>query len=119
MMLSISFTTAAMWLLHTTTGELRWFNDRNLDDFPTYAILSHVWQEDELSFQGLQALRTQSQSSSMELLSLIPSKIRNCCRIACEYGYEWVWIRLHSLCSWERRTVVDDLTDRQTGLGSP
>ncbi|PIL34788.1 hypothetical protein GSI_02575 [Ganoderma sinense ZZ0214-1] len=81
-----------MRLLNTSTGELQDFPDESL---PRYAILSHVWQTDELSFEDLRALHTllsSSPTSGLDVLSKTPSKIRECCRVAREYGYSWVWI---------------------------
>ncbi|KAI0741668.1 heterokaryon incompatibility protein-domain-containing protein [Daedaleopsis nitida] len=73
-----------MRLLNTRTAKLH--------SSPTsaglrYAILSHVWQTDEQSLQDVQAL--DSRRDAMEHVS---AKIRRCCEVALEDGYEWVWI---------------------------
>ncbi|KAF1849443.1 HET-domain-containing protein [Cucurbitaria berberidis CBS 394.84] len=39
-----------MRLIDTRTSELRWFND---NDIPKYAILSHTWGSDEVTYQEL------------------------------------------------------------------
>ncbi|KAI0828022.1 heterokaryon incompatibility protein-domain-containing protein [Trametes gibbosa] len=83
-----------MWLLHTNTGELQHFNGPN-DVKGGYAILSHVWQDDEQSFQELQALRTQLASTDYPDPGLRPrlsAKIRECCVLAESHGYDWLWI---------------------------
>lgn len=43
-------TTCDMRLIDVRTIELRWFND---DEVPEYAILSHTWGADEVSYQEL------------------------------------------------------------------
>lgn len=66
-----------MWLIHTTI--LR------LTAFPSppnqYAILSHVWQENEITFQAFQA----------DVLRL-NNKIVKACEYAKSEGFEWLWI---------------------------
>ncbi|EIW59843.1 HET-domain-containing protein [Trametes versicolor FP-101664 SS1] len=81
-----------MWLLRTNTAELRYFNSPH--DVKSYAILSHVWQEHEQSFQDLQALHTQLASTGQAdiLRSHVSDKIRECCALAESHGYEWLWI---------------------------
>ena len=87
-----------MWLLRTSTGELQHFNSPS-DVKGGYAILSHVWQKHEMSFQELQALRSsyaQAPSASMVAPDLPRSraapKIRECCILAESHGYQWLWI---------------------------
>ncbi|OJT06470.1 Vegetative incompatibility protein HET-E-1 [Trametes pubescens] len=82
-----------MWLLRTSTAELQHFNGPH-DVKSGYAILSHVWQEHEQSFQELQALRKQLASTGqVDLLrSRVSDKIRECCVLAESHGYEWLWI---------------------------
>lgn len=41
-----------MWLLHAQTRKLVQFTDES-KIYGKYAILSHVWQDDELSFQDV------------------------------------------------------------------
>ncbi|KAI0758655.1 heterokaryon incompatibility protein-domain-containing protein [Trametes elegans] len=72
-----------MWLLHTETGKLRnWTNPPE-----KYAILSHVWQKNEQTFQEVMALQGQP-----DLLSAASAKIRDCCAFARKHGYDWVWV---------------------------
>ncbi|KAI8978322.1 heterokaryon incompatibility protein-domain-containing protein [Trametes punicea] len=82
-----------MWLLRTSTAELEYFNGPD-DVKGGYAILSHVWQGCEQSFQELQALQSQLTSSDhIDLLrSRVSAKIRECCLLAESHGYEWLWI---------------------------
>ena len=58
-----------------------------------YAILSHVWQGEEQSFQEILALQTPSSTSSNDSPPRSrASKIRECCLLAERHGYRWVWI---------------------------
>ena len=75
-----------MWLLDTSTARLHEFKNNAL---PRYAILSHVWQEREQSFQDLQDLASSHHGS---LLPFVCSKIRQCCEVAKSDGFAWVWI---------------------------
>ncbi|KAI0767174.1 heterokaryon incompatibility protein-domain-containing protein [Fomes fomentarius] len=94
-----------MWLLRTSNGELRNFSSPS--DVPEggYAILSHVWQEREMSFQELHALRATAEPASgsspgseshtgntATARSRASSKIRECCILAESHGYKWLWI---------------------------
>ncbi|RPD58286.1 HET-domain-containing protein [Lentinus tigrinus ALCF2SS1-7] len=72
-----------MWLLHTTSGELKWFAKRPAEG---YLILSHVWTTEEQTFQDVQALKAAGG------LSVASSKIRDCCAFARRRGYNWAWI---------------------------
>ncbi|KAH9855890.1 heterokaryon incompatibility protein-domain-containing protein [Lenzites betulinus] len=79
-----------MWLLDTSTAELHHFNGVK-DVKGGYAILSHVWQDDEQSFQDLQALAS-SPHSDRPLRARVSAKIRDCCVLAESHGYAWLWI---------------------------
>jgi hypothetical protein len=57
--------TFVMRLIDTRTIELRWFND---NEIPKYAILSHTWGSDEVSYQELVWI-----SKARALSNLIPS----------------------------------------------
>ncbi len=74
-----------MWLLNTRSGKLKEF--RTLFGLPRYAVLSHVWQLQEDSFQDIQALRFIA-----DALTHAGPKIRGVCEVAREDGFEWVWI---------------------------
>ncbi|KAI0697417.1 heterokaryon incompatibility protein-domain-containing protein [Cerioporus squamosus] len=84
-----------MWLLRTSTGELKHFNSP-CDVKSGYAILSHVWQEQEMSFQELRALSSDLAAGSPQTddtpRSRASAKIRECCKLAELHGYEWLWI---------------------------
>ncbi|KAI0664002.1 heterokaryon incompatibility protein-domain-containing protein [Cubamyces menziesii] len=82
-----------MWLLRTSTAELQFFNGP-YDVKGGYAILSHVWQDCEQSFEELQSLRSQIAASGQQhlLRSRVSDKIRECCILAEAHGYDWLWI---------------------------
>ncbi|KAI0753203.1 HET-domain-containing protein [Daedaleopsis nitida] len=82
-----------MWLLRTSTGELEYFNSPS-DVKGGYAILSHVWQRREMSFQELWNLRLPVVSSQLDSnpRSRASPKIRECCKLAESHGYKWLWI---------------------------
>lgn len=70
-----------MRLLHVNTLEVSSFGE----SLPPYAILSHTWEEDEVTLQDIQQPGTASQLKGFD-------KIQGCCRQAIVDGYEWVWI---------------------------
>ncbi|KAI0654004.1 heterokaryon incompatibility protein-domain-containing protein [Cubamyces menziesii] len=74
-----------MRLLNTKSARVVLFP--NPDDLPPYAILSHVWQQHEQSFQDVEALR-----DDPDRFSLLPEKIRRFCQFAQREGFEWIWI---------------------------
>ncbi|KAI9057113.1 HET-domain-containing protein [Trametes sanguinea] len=80
-----------MWLLSTSQAKLVHFHEPP----PNYAVLSHVWAENEQSFQDVQALHERCASASdlgHNPRSLTSAKIRACCIYAEADGYDWVWI---------------------------
>ncbi|OHF00433.1 heterokaryon incompatibility protein [Colletotrichum orchidophilum] len=72
-----------MWLLNTTTYELRMFIDGT--DMPPYAILSHTWGPDEVTFQDIQNLPLASTKAGF-------TKIQGCCTQALRHNIDWAWI---------------------------
>ncbi|KAI9066347.1 HET-domain-containing protein [Trametes sanguinea] len=89
-----------MWLLSTRNLQLVYFNGPA--DVPGgYAILSHVWQAKEQSFQDITQLQTADEPEAQAHVSpdddrlfdeRFCPKIRGCVRTAREYGLDWVWI---------------------------
>ncbi|KAK2774758.1 het domain protein [Colletotrichum kahawae] len=69
-----------MRLLHTTTLDLNEF----VDDIPPYAILSHTWENDEISLQDLSTTAGRSKKGF--------KKIEACCAQARHDGYDWAWL---------------------------
>jgi len=84
-----------MWLLHSSTYELKEFIGRSI---PPYAILSHVWDGDEVSFRDMR--------KNLEAAKQQPtfSKIRNCCEQARKDSLEWVWI---DSCCIDKRSSAE------------
>jgi hypothetical protein len=72
-----------MRLLNATTLELEEF--WNSTATPPYAILSHAWEQQEVSFQAISNIDSASGLAGF-------SKIKACCRQALADGYEWVWV---------------------------
>ncbi|EQB59054.1 HET domain-containing protein [Colletotrichum gloeosporioides Cg-14] len=69
-----------MRLLHTTTLDLNEF----IGDVPPYAILSHTWENDEVSLQDLSTTAGRSKKGF--------KKIEACCAQARRDGCDWAWL---------------------------
>ena len=72
-----------MRLLNTSTIELNWFLTEHL---PDYAILSHKWGYDEVSYQDLT-----NPSESLHRKAGY-QKIQACCKQASSDGFEYIWV---------------------------
>jgi hypothetical protein len=72
-----------MRLLSTSSWRLEDFTD---NEIPKYAILSHRWEKEEITFQDLQLRATESATKKGW------SKLRGCVEQAVKDGFEWVWI---------------------------
>jgi hypothetical protein len=70
-----------MRLLNAITAKLE---DFNYDRIPPYAILSHTWGQDEVSFQNIQR--------PLALLGCGYEKIKYCCDQALKDGYNYIWV---------------------------
>ena len=80
-----------MWLLHTKTFRLKYFIDPAIVE-EGYAILSHVWDKGEQSFQDIQDIHRPYDGKCRDPRELICAKTRDFCRVCAERGYEWAWI---------------------------
>ncbi|KAM0229154.1 hypothetical protein ACHAPO_010184 [Fusarium lateritium] len=69
-----------MRLINTKTIQLEFVND---DDVPDYAILSHTWDQEEVLFQDI-GLESAKEKNGY-------SKLRNCCRVAEQNGFDYIW----------------------------
>ncbi|KAL8982048.1 MAG: hypothetical protein Q9205_003337 [Flavoplaca limonia] len=71
-----------MWLINAHTWKLEevWS-----EEVKTYAILSHRWQEEEVSFKDMQNITMASKKQGF-------SKIKNSCDLALRDGYDYVWV---------------------------
>jgi hypothetical protein len=75
--------TTTMWLLDTTSLKLKFVEDCKDDTF-AYAILSHTWECDEVTFQELNA------GSGKETQGY--QKIVKSCEQARKDGYQYAWV---------------------------
>lgn len=75
-----------MRLLHTRTLELQWFNKP-----PEYAILSHRWSDNELTFEANAKSPICNRKSHARSLPGF-SKVQGTCALAARDGFDWVWI---------------------------
>ncbi|KAI1791143.1 HET-domain-containing protein [Ganoderma leucocontextum] len=102
-----------MWLLSTDRAELHYF--ASPEEVPGgYAILSHVWDKEEQTFQDLQRLREECASARNNTIApsvsffrrkrtpvlsarnpnprdFASAKIRESCILAERHGYKWIW----------------------------
>lgn len=72
-----------MWLLNTGTLQLHEFQG---DKKPNYAILSHTWAEDEITFQDMQVPASSSLTNKPGF-----RKIEMFCKTASALGYVYGW----------------------------
>ena len=75
------YTTVIMRLINTRTLELHEFFPSRL---PPYAILSHTWSDEEVTFQDMSAPRRFGKRGY--------DKILQTCRLALEQGLEFAWV---------------------------
>ncbi|KAI0692862.1 heterokaryon incompatibility protein-domain-containing protein [Cerioporus squamosus] len=80
-----------MWLLSTERAELHFFPSPQ-DVEGGYAILSHVWDKNEQTYQDLQMLQRRCRRTRKNPRDFAREKIRRCCELAERHGYHWVWI---------------------------
>lgn len=73
-----------MWLLDTASLELKYFQGGQ--EPSTYAILSHRWQDGEVTFEDIR------DATSSYTLKRGWSKVTGCCNLARRYGFKYVWI---------------------------
>jgi len=70
-----------MRLLHTRTLKLEEFGG---NEIPLYAILSHTWRENEITFQDIEGGDAEKKVGY--------EKVGETCRIAKDHGFDYVWI---------------------------
>jgi hypothetical protein len=71
-----------MWLINTTKLQLEFFTP---PEVPQYAILSHTWSNEEVSFQEFNDLEKAKTKSGF-------SKIKMTCQLARDSGIEYAWV---------------------------
>ncbi|KAF5363040.1 hypothetical protein D9758_012636 [Tetrapyrgos nigripes] len=93
-----------MRLLNTKTLRLEEF----FDEIPPYAILSHTWEDEEVTFQDIQNIATLADTCNVQQLTYedirafllsaqLPvkkgyTKVVQACVRARSYSFDWIWI---------------------------
>ncbi|OIW33093.1 HET-domain-containing protein [Coniochaeta ligniaria NRRL 30616] len=86
-----------MWLLDTTTLDLCEFIGENV---PRYAILSHVWGSEEVSFADMK--KAKHREAAKKKLGF--RKLEGCCAQASSDGYLWAWV---DSCCIDKRSSAE------------
>ncbi|KAF2756242.1 HET-domain-containing protein [Pseudovirgaria hyperparasitica] len=73
-----------MWLINTDTLQLETFLD---DRIPAYAILSHTWEDGELTFKDMQNPDPLHKASFLGF-----GKVHRTCEIARDHGIGYAWV---------------------------
>lgn len=77
-----------MWLINTQTLKLQFF----LTPPDRYSILSHVWTDEECSFQEFRSL----ENVDDPILAITEKKgfkkIQACCKVSLDQDIEWTWV---------------------------
>ncbi|THV01327.1 HET-domain-containing protein, partial [Dendrothele bispora CBS 962.96] len=76
-----------MRLLNTETLEVEEF----LNDIPIYAILSHTWERDEITFRDIQDLQKAKKKAEIHGKAGW-SKIEKACEFVRKFRFKWIWI---------------------------
>lgn len=71
-----------IWLIETESLELEYFAG---DDIPDYAILSHTWEDGEVTFQDWQDFRKASKKTGF-------AKIKSACAQTRADGLDYIWV---------------------------
>lgn len=74
-----------MWLLNTTNIELEFFHSEV--DAPDYVILSHTWEEEEVTFQEMMETFQPAVTGKKGYL-----KIQRACELARSHLHTYLWI---------------------------
>jgi hypothetical protein len=74
-----------MRLLNVHTREITEFLFDS--DIEPYAILSHTWAEEEVTFENFQSLPKDTLRTKKGY-----AKINRCCLQAAADGYDWAWV---------------------------
>ncbi|RWA08546.1 hypothetical protein EKO27_g6562 [Xylaria grammica] len=96
-----------MWLLNSCTWEMKEFISHK--QAPPYAILSHTWGDEEVSFREWQhePLKFVGKKGGFK-------KINYCCQQAAADGLEWVWVdtsaelseAINSMFQWYKNAAL-------------
>ncbi|KAI0466755.1 heterokaryon incompatibility protein-domain-containing protein [Xylaria cf. heliscus] len=86
-----------MWLLHSRSWEMKEFISHK--QAPPYAILSHTWGNEEVSFKDWES----QQWTKFETKEGF-RKIKSFCEQAAAQGFEWVWV---DTCCIDKRSSAE------------
>lgn len=88
-----------MRLINTTTGQFSEFSESQL---PRYAVLSHTWGEEEISYLDMLYISSDLPATTAGLIQVLLKKspkdsqgfgkVQKCCKLARSRGLDWVWI---------------------------
>ncbi|KAI0543841.1 heterokaryon incompatibility protein-domain-containing protein [Xylaria curta] len=85
-----------MRLLHTNQPNALQLIEVSEEFAPKYAILSHTWGREEVTFQDIQAFgrwqRSQSQTVSIIQAKTGFAKIQKAAALAAEHGFDFIWV---------------------------
>ncbi|KAF2966381.1 hypothetical protein GQX73_g7178 [Xylaria multiplex] len=76
-----------MWLIETSTLKLEFFTEAVKG---SYAILSHTWEENEVSFEQLSNINEAWLENAQNRKTLI--KITKTCEVASQHGLSYAWV---------------------------
>ena len=80
-----------MWLLSTDRAELHFFSTIRAAQAVGFAILSHVWGDQEQTFRDTEAIRLECAGFDINPRDRSSEKVHMCCIIAERYGHKWIW----------------------------
>ena len=86
-----------MWLLNVDTLELEEFIGNNI---PPYAILSHTWGSEEVSFSEMKKTKYRKYARLKKGFF----KIEGCCAQAKKSGFAWAWV---DSCCIDKRSSAE------------
>jgi hypothetical protein len=89
-----------MRLLHSQSIKLQDFPNY---DKETYAILSHIWDEDEVLFQDIDSFNLETMPAQVKQKKGF-KKIEACCWQAQRDGFDYVWI---DTCCIDKRSGAE------------
>ncbi|KAI3329617.1 hypothetical protein F4824DRAFT_492746 [Ustulina deusta] len=87
-----------MWLLNIDRLDRPALVQASEESAPRYAILSHTWGREEVTFQDVQALNRKQWSRAVSQTALAIQnkkgfiKIRKAAALAAEHGYSYIWV---------------------------
>lgn len=91
-----------MWLINVHSLRLEHFVGERI---PRYAILSHTWDEEEVTFDMMQELRSADDSRATEITRMRGfQKIKGTCQLAIKEELGWAWV---DTCCIDKRSSAE------------